>query len=96
MSDSEHSLLYACFHAANVVGHDLAIFLVVCSVFFSRAGNPYICPRELTFRGFLPACWICEAPACSIFVDTDVVEGLFLGWWDSLYWSCTVLLQVRV
>ena len=39
------------------------------------------------------ACWICEAPACSIFVDTDVVEGLVLGWWDSLYWSCTVLLQ---
>ena len=39
------------------------------------------------------ACWIMEAPACSIFVDTDVVEGYFYGWFDSLYWSITLLLQ---
>jgi len=39
------------------------------------------------------ACWLMEAPVCSIFRDTDVVDGFFYGWWDSLYWSVTVLLQ---
>jgi ABC-type amino acid transport substrate-binding protein len=39
------------------------------------------------------ACWLMEAPSCSIFEETDVVQGLFLGFFDSLYWSVTLLLQ---
>ena len=39
------------------------------------------------------ACWLMEAPVCSIFRDTDVVDGFFNGFLDSLYWSITLLLQ---
>ena len=39
------------------------------------------------------ACWLMEAPVCSIFRDTDVVDGFFHGLMDSMYWSITLLLQ---
>jgi hypothetical protein len=39
------------------------------------------------------ACWLMEAPACSIFQETDVVNGFLWGFLDSLYWSVTLLLQ---